>query len=120
MEILLNLNITKGEWELAKEMSDMIKITEAARNYLQKKGKHEVCIEYPNYRTGCECAFVQVPEIFAKKPKAEEGYHKIMIDEINVFLSKSIVLPKDKEIIIDVETILLIKVLKVYGFNTKE
>jgi len=105
---------------LAKDMDGMIKITEAARNYLQKKGKHEVCIEYPNYRTSCECAFVQIPEIFAKKPKSEDGYHKIRIDGIDVFLSKYIILPKDKEVIIDVETILLIKVLKVYGFNTKE
>ena len=105
---------------MAKDMSGMIKITEVARNYLQKKGKYEVCIEYPNYRTGCECAFVQVPEIFAKKPKAEEGYHKIRIDGIDVYLSKSIMLPKDKDVIIDVETILLIKVLKVYGFSTKE
>lgn len=105
---------------MAKDMSSMFKITETARNYLQKKGKHEVCVEYPNYRTGCECAFVQVPEIFAKKPKAEEGYHKIIVDKIDVYLSKSIVLPKNKEVIIDVETILLIKVLRVYGFNTKD
>lgn len=105
---------------MANEISGIIKITEAARNYLQKKGKNEVSIEYPNYRTSCECAFVSIPEIFAKKPKHEEHYHKTTIDGIDVFLSNSVSLPKDNDIVIDIESFLKIKTLKVYGFKIKD
>lgn len=105
---------------MAKEINDIIKITEAARNYLQKKGKHEVRIEYPEYRTSCECTFVQIPEIFAKKPKSEENYRKITIDGIDVFLSRSVLLPADNDVIIDVDSFLKFKILTISGFNSKD
>ena len=105
---------------MAREINGMIKITEAARNYLQKKGKHEVCIEYPKYRTSCDCVFVQIPEIFARKPKAEKNFSKIMIDGIDVFLSNYVKLPEDKDVVIDVDSFLGIKILKVSGFNIKD
>jgi len=105
---------------LAKEINEIIKITEAAGNYLHKREKLEVRIEYPNYRTSCECAFVSVPEIFAKRPKSEGEYYKTTIDGIDVFLSKYISLPEDNDIIIDVDSFLTIKTLTVSGFNTKD
>lgn len=105
---------------MAKDINDMIKITEAARNYLQKKGKLEVCIEYPEYRTSCECAFMQTPEIFAKKPKGEKNFSKVIIDGINVFLSNSVNLPEDNDIVIDLDSFLGIKILTVCGFSIKD
>lgn len=105
---------------MAKEINETIKITEAALNYLHKKGKHEVRIEYPEYRTSCECAFVQVPEIFANKPKLEENYRKIIIDGIDVFLSRTVILPEDNDVIIDVDSFLKFKILTISGFNSKD
>ena len=105
---------------MENEIDNKIKITEAARNYLYKKGKREVRIEYPDYRTSCCCAFVSLPEIFAKKPKSEEHYNKITIDGIDVFLSNSVFLPKDNDVVIDVESFLKIKTLKVYGFKLED
>lgn len=105
---------------MAREINDIIKITEAALDYLHKKGKHEVCIEYPEYRTSCECVFVQVPEIFAKKPKSEENFRKITNDGIDVFLSKSVLLPVDNDVIIDVDSFLIFKILKISGFKSRD
>ena len=104
---------------MSKDIKDIIKITEAAKNYLHKKNKLNICIEYPEYRTGNECAFVQVPEIFAKKPKREDGYSAVSLEGINVFLSKLINLP-DNDIIIDVSSFLGMKILIVSGFNSKD
>ncbi len=104
---------------MSRELSDIIKITAAAKNYLHKKNKLNICIEYPEYRTGCECAFVQVPEIFAKLPKKEEAFYKISLGGINVFISKLIKLP-DNDIIIDINSFLGIKILTVSGFNSKD
>ncbi|WP_312699675.1 CC/Se motif family (seleno)protein [Sedimentibacter sp.] len=104
---------------MSRDIKDIIKITEAARNYLHKKNKLNICIEYPEYRTGNDCAFVQVPEIFAKKPKSEEGYSLISLEGINIFLSKLINLP-DNDIIIDVSSFLGMKILTISGFNSRD
>lgn len=104
---------------MSRDIANIIKITDAAKNYLHKKNKLSVCIEYPEYRTGNDCAFVQVPEIFAKKPKKEQDYNIISLDEINVFLSKLINLP-DNDVIIDAASFLGIKILTVSGFNSKD
>lgn len=104
---------------MPRDIEDIIKITEAAKKYLHSKNKLNVCIEYPEYRTGNDCAFVQVPEIFARKPKNEEGYHIITLEGIAVFLSKLINIP-DNEIRIDVSSFLGIKILTVSGFNSRD
>jgi len=104
---------------LSRDITNIIKITDTAKNYLYKRNKLNVCIEYPEYRTGNDCAFVQVPEIFAKKPKKEEGYIIISLEGITVFLSKLINLP-DNDIIIDVNSFLGIKILTVSGFNSRD
>jgi hypothetical protein len=106
--------------KLAKEFSDMIVITEKAINYLNKKGRREVVIEYPEYRASCECAFVQVPEIFAKKPKSEENYRKAVVDGIEVFLSRQVSLPTEDDITIDLDSFLGIKNLTVSGFKSED
>ena len=95
-------------------------ITEKALNYLNKKEKHEITIEYPEYRASCECAFVQVPEIFAKKPKSEENFRKTTIDGIDVYLSKQVALPTDNDITIDLDSFLGIKNLTVSGFKSQD
>lgn len=104
---------------LSKDIIDIIKITDTAKKYLHNKNKLNICIEYPEYRTGNECAFVQVPEIFAKKPKKEEGYNIISVEGINIFLSKLIKIP-DNDIIIDVTSFLGIRILIVSGFNSRD
>jgi len=98
----------------------MIVITEKAVNYLNKKGRHEVIIEYPEYRASCECAFVQVPEIIAKKPKTEENYCKMVVDGIEVFLSKQVTLPSENDITIDLDSFWGIKSLTVSGFKSED
>lgn len=94
-----------------------IKITEKALNYLRKKDKLTVTIGYPDYRTNGDFAVVPVPEIFARKPKAEEEYNKVDIDGIDVYISKTVYLPKDNDIIIDVDTFLKMNFLTVKGFK---
>jgi hypothetical protein len=105
--------------KLAKEY-DMIVITEKAINFLNKKGRREVIIEYPEYRASCECAFVQVPEIFAKKPKTEENYCKTVVDGVEVFLSKQVALPAENDVTIDLDSFLGIKSLTVSGFKSED
>lgn len=105
--------------KLAKEY-DMIVITEKAINFLNKKGRREVIIEYPEFRASCECAFVQVPEIFAKKPKTEENYCKTVVDGIEVFLSKQVTLPAENDVTIDLDSFLGIKSLTVSGFKSED
>lgn len=96
-----------------------IKITERALNYLNKKGKTSVTIGYPDYRTSGDFAVVPVPEVFAKKPKTEE-YNKIIIDGIDVYVSKQVYLPKDNDVVIDVDSFLKMTFLTVSGFSTKD
>ncbi|TWH79081.1 CC/Se motif family (seleno)protein [Sedimentibacter saalensis] len=98
----------------------MIVITEKAINFLNKKGRREVIIEYPEYRASCECAFVQVPEIFAKKPKTEENYCKTVVDGVEVFLSKQVALPAENDVTIDLDSFLGIKSLTVSGFKSED
>lgn len=94
-----------------------INITEKALNYLKKKNKLDITIGYPDYRTNGDFAVVPVPEIFAKKPKKEEEYNKINIDGIDVYISKTVYLPKDNDIIIDVDTFLKMNFLTMKGFK---
>lgn len=104
---------------MSRELIDIIKITDTAKDYLHKKNKLNICIEYPEYRTGNDCAFVQVPEIFAKKPKKEGEFNIISLDGITVFLSKLIKIP-DNNIIVDVTSFLGMKILTVSGFNSRD
>ena len=94
-----------------------IKITVDAIKYLKRKGKLSVTIGFPDYRTNGDFAVVPVPEIFAKKPKTEEDYNKINIDGIDVYISKTVYLPKDNDIIIDVDTFLMMNFLTLTGFK---
>lgn len=104
---------------MSRELINIIKITDTAKDYLHNKNKLNVCIEYPEYRTGNDCAFVQVPEIFAKKPKKEQEFNIVSVDGINVFLSKIIKVPNN-DITIDVTSFLGIKILTVSGFNSRD
>lgn len=95
-----------------------IKITKDAMNYLNKKGKLFVTIGYPDYRTNGDFAVVPVPEIFAKKPKAEQEYNKVNKDGIDVYVSKLVYMPEE-DIVIGVESFLGMKFLTVSGFSIK-
>lgn len=95
-----------------------IKITKNAINHLNKKGKLSVTIGYPDYRTNGDFAVVPVPEIFAKKPKAEHEYNKVNIEGIDVFVSKSVFLPEE-DVIIGVDSFLGMKFLTISGFSIK-
>ncbi|MEL7648075.1 MAG: CC/Se motif family (seleno)protein [Sedimentibacter sp.] len=105
---------------MAREVSEAVKITKSAASYLHKKGKINLVIEYPEYRTNCECAFVQVPEVLAKKPKVEENYIKAEIEGINVFLSRQVSLPTDSDVVIDLDSFLGIKNLSLSGFKSED
>ncbi|HHZ02281.1 MAG TPA: hypothetical protein GX396_05005 [Tissierellia bacterium] len=96
-----------------------IKITEKAIMHLKKKGKTQIVIEYPEYRTNCDCVFVPVPEIFARKPKKPEDYLIATIDGIDVYISKAVEIP-EKGIVIDVESFLGLKLLRMTGFKIRE
>lgn len=92
-------------------------ITEKALKYLKKKGKLSLTIGLPDYRTNGDFAVVPVPEIFTKKPKAEEEYNKVNIDGIDVYISRTVYLPKDNDVIIDVDTFLKMNFLTMSGFK---
>ena len=99
--------------------NNKIKITQKALNYLNKKNKSSLTIGYPDYRTNGDFAVVPVPEIFAKKPKLEGGYNKIIIDGIDVYVSKLVYLPEDNDIVVDVDTFLRMQFLTMSGFSIK-
>lgn len=96
-----------------------IKITDVAKKYLYDKNKLNVCIEYPEYMTGNDCAFVQVPEIFAKKPKKEEEYNVTYLEGINIYVSKLIRMP-DNDVTIGLTSFLGLKRLTVSGFSSRD
>lgn len=94
-----------------------IKITEKALNYLKRKGKLSLTIGLPDYRTNGDFAVVPVPEIFAKKPKQEEGFNKINIDGVDVYISRTVYLPEDNDIIVDVDSFLGMNFITMTGFK---
>lgn len=96
-----------------------IKITENALKYLNKKGKRSLTLECPHYRTNGDFAVIPIPEIFAKRPKAEEKYNKIMAEGIDVYVSRLVYLP-DNDVTIDVDKFLSMHFLTVSGFNIKD
>jgi hypothetical protein len=96
-----------------------IKITEKAKNYIKKKGKLQIVIEIPEHRLSSESVVVPVPEIFAKKPKNPESYQNIDIEGINVYISNSVILPKNGAVI-DLDSFLGIKILNLLGFRSNE
>ncbi|HBC30056.1 MAG TPA: hypothetical protein DC024_02255 [Clostridiales bacterium] len=102
-------------------MSDenVIKITEKAMRHLKKKGKLQVTIEIPENRLSSESVLVPVPEIIARKPKIPENYQLFTVDGIDVFISKTLVMPKN-EVVIDLDSFLGIKLLNLLGFKSNE
>jgi hypothetical protein len=62
---------------------------------------------------------VPIPEIIAKKPKAPENYQIINIGGIDVYISRTLVLPNN-DVVIDLDTFLGIKLLRVSGFKSNE
>ncbi len=99
--------------------SNKIKITEKALSYLRKKGKLSLTIGLPDYRTSGDFAVVPVPEIFARKPKAEEEHNKVNIDGIDVYIQRTIYLPEKNDIIIDIDTFLKMNFLTMSGFKVE-
>jgi hypothetical protein len=102
-------------------MSDeyVIKITERAMQHLKKKEKLQVTIEIPENRLSSESVLVPVPEIIARKPKAPESYQIVAVGGIDVYISKSLSIPKN-DVIIDLDTFLGIKLLRISGFKSNE
>lgn len=98
---------------------NVIKITEKARNYLNKKKKYDLTIEIPENRLSSESVLVPIPEILARKPKKLGNYQVITIDGIDVYLSNSLKLPEN-DVIIDLDSFLGIKLLSLSGFKSKE
>lgn len=97
-----------------------IKITEEALNYLNKKNKLYVTIGYPDHRMNGDFAVVPMPEIYAKKPKNETEYYKTNKDGIEIYISRMVSLPKDNDIIIDVNSFLKMKFLILKGISIKD
>lgn len=96
-----------------------IKITDKAKNYLKKKGKLHVVIEIPEHRLSSESVVVPVPEIFAKLPNNPENFQKVTIDGIDVYVSNSVIVPKNG-VVIDLDSFLGIKILNLLGFKLNE
>ena len=96
---------------------NVIRITERAMKHLKKKGKLQVSIEIPENRLSSESVLVPIPEIIARKPKAPENYRLYTIDGIEVYVSNSVIMPKN-EVIIDLDVFLGIKLLNLSGFKS--
>lgn len=99
--------------------ANKIKITEEAHKYLNKKGKLYVTIGYPDHRMNGDFAVVPIPEIYAKKPKDETEYYKINMDGIEIYISRMVFMPKDNDIVIDVNSFLKMHYLTLKGFSIK-
>jgi hypothetical protein len=99
--------------------AENIKITEKAKDYLKKKGKLQVVIEFPEHRLNSESVVVPIPEIFAKKPKKPESFQKTAIDGIDIYISNSVILPSN-DVVIDLDSFLGIKILSLSGFKASE
>lgn len=100
----------------------MIIITEEAKEFLKKKKKKSVTIEYPAYRTNC-CAYsVPMPEIFIKEPKdqVKNAYDHFSLDGFDVYIGKAVIAPKGGCIEIGLESILGFKQLTLRGWSINE
>lgn len=97
--------------------SNKIKITEKALNYLKRKGKLSLTIGLPDYRTSGDFAVVPIPEVFAKKPKMVEEYNVVNVDGIDVYVSRTVYLPENNDVIIDLDTFLNMGFLTMTGFK---
>lgn len=96
---------------------NVIRITEKAKKHLNKKGKLQVSIEIPENRLSSESVLVPIPEIIARKPKVPENYRLYTVDGIEVYVSNSVIMPKD-EVVIDLDVFLGIKLLNLSGFKS--
>ncbi len=105
---------------MEKDNKCEIKITEKALDYLRKKDRTAVVIGYPDYRINGDFAVVPVPEIFARRPKAEEGYNKITVEKIDVYISKTVHMPENRDVVIDVDSFLKMRFLTLSGFSVKD
>ncbi len=94
----------------------MIIITENAQKYMSKKKINAVTIEYPDYRSSCCGANVPVAEIFPKVPRSPEKFVKKVVDGIEIYLSKALILPEGP-ITIDTDTMLMFTSLTLKGFR---
>lgn len=93
-----------------------VKITEKALQHLKKKGRVNLVIEFPEHRLSSESVFIEIPEIFMKKPKDVESFQQIIIEGISVYISKSVSLPTN-DVVIDLDSFLGIKTLSLSGFK---
>lgn len=94
-----------------------IKITEKALEYLNKKGKTHITISYPDHRMNGDFAVVPIPEIYARKPKNESEYYKTNKDDIEIYISRMVFMPKDNDVVIDVSSFLKMHYLTLKGFS---
>lgn len=104
---------------MSKSLNEMITITPEALAYLKEKGKLNLIIESPSFRHSGEAVAMQLPSIHAKKPTENTmmRYHHVEVEGISVYVAKNLTPPKDQDVIIDVESILKIRVLEVRGFD---
>lgn len=98
----------------------MVCITNEALEFLNKKGKQFVTIEYPDYRINCCGYHLPIPDIFVKKPKEGQRFFKETIDGIDVYLQKTLINLKNTDITIDITSCLGIKSLVVEGFKVMD
>lgn len=98
----------------------MIKITPDALQYLKKKNKTDVIIEYPSHRTSC-CGYnVPVPELELKVPSKTKKYRLHEIDGINVHVAVDVIMPEKNDVTIELDSFLGVKSLVLGGFDLKE
>ena len=93
-----------------------VKISERALLYLKKKGRVNLVIEFPEHRLSSESVFIEIPEIFMKKPKDVENFQQITLDGISLYISNSVSLPAN-DVVIDLDSFLGIKTLTLSGFK---
>lgn len=107
---------------MKKAMEEIITITPEALSYLKEKGKLDLIIESPSFRHGGEAIALQLPSIYAKKPseKTMMHYNHAVIDGINIYVAKNLTPPEDQDVVIDIESILKVRVLEVRGFELED
>ena len=95
----------------------MIKITPEAKTWLEKKGHDTVTLVKKVARTSaCSCSHVNYMDIsFGGPEKKAEEFRKESVDGINVYYQSKLQIPEDREVSIELESILGLKSLKVAG-----
>lgn len=98
----------------------MIRITPEALQYLKKKKKDHVIIEYPAYRTSCCSVSVPMPELSLREPPKTGKYRVETVDGIKVYVAMDVIMPENNDVTIELDSFIGIKSLELGGFDLTE